>query len=130
MHPNVVDQIPVGDMTTVSPTGDMEQTIVYTRMIPANRNSNLRGQGDFIRGDLPIPMNQTGWFQVSATPTIDLNQGAMNVLAGPDNAVTQEMTAFMNNSTGTTTVAGMNLSNQQLAAIGAGQNDVSITAFP
>ena len=55
----------------------------------------------------------------------------MNVLAGPDNAVTQEMTAFMNNSTGTTTVAGMNLSNQQLAAIGAGQNDVSITIiFP
>lgn len=130
MHPNVVDHVPVGDMTTVSPTGEMEQTIVYDRMIVANRNSNLRGQADFIRGDLPIPMNQTGWFQVSANPTVDLNQGAMNVLAGPDNAVTQEMTAFMNNSTGTTTVAGMNLSNQQLAAIGAGQNDVSITAFP
>ena len=56
MHPNVVDQIPVGDMTTVSPTGDMEQTIVYTRMIGITEIV-IRGQGDFIRGDLPIPMN-------------------------------------------------------------------------
>ena len=130
LHPQTTDQIPVGDMTTVNPTGEMEQTIVYDRMIVASRNSRLYGQADFIRGDLPICMNQTGWFQVSANPTIDLNQGAMNVLAGPDNAVTQEMTAFMNNATGTTTVAGMNLSNQQLASIGAGQTDISVSAFP
>lgn len=124
------DQIPVGDMTTVSPTGEMEQTIVYDRMIVANRNSKLRGLGDWIRGDLPICKNETGWFQVSANPVLDLNQGALNALAGPDNAVTQEMTAFMNNSVGTTTVAGMNLSNQQLASIGAGQTDVSVSSFP
>ena len=130
MDPLTTDQIPVGDMTTVSPTGEMEQTIVYDRMIVANRNSRLRSQGDWIRGDLPICMNQTGWFQVSANPVLDLNQGALNALAGPDNAVTQEMTAFMNNSVGTTTVAGMNLSNQQLASIGAGQTDVSVSAFP
>ena len=128
--PEITDQIPVGDMTTVSPTGEMEQTIVYDRMIVANRNSRLRSQGDWIRGDIPICKNETGWFQVSANPVLDLNQGAMNVLAGPDNAVTQEMTAFMNNATGTTTVAGMNLSNQQLASIGAGMNDLTVSAFP
>lgn len=130
IEPQTVDQIPVGDMTTVSPTGEMEQTIVYDRMIVANRNSRLRSQGDWIRGDLPICKNETGWFQVSANPVLDLNQGALNALAGPDNGVTQEMTAFMNNSIGTTTVAGMNLSNQQLASIGAGLNDVTITSFP
>jgi hypothetical protein len=130
MDPNTVDQIPVGDMTTVSPTGEMEQTIVYDRMIVANRNSRLRSQGDWIRGDLPICKNETGWFQVSANPVLDLNQGALNALAGPDNAVTQEMTAFMNNTVGTSTVAGMNLSNQQLASIGAGMNDVTVSAFP
>ena len=130
IEPQTVDQIPVGDMTTVSPTGEMEQTIVYDRMIVANRNSRLRSQGDWIRGDLPICKNETGWFQVSANPVLDLNQGALNALAGPDNGVTQEMTAFMNNSIGTTTVAGMDLSNQQLASIGAGLNDVTITSFP
>jgi hypothetical protein len=130
MDPVTTDQIPVGDMTTVSPTGEMEQTIVYDRMIVANRNSRLRSQGDWIRGDLPICMNQTGWFQVSANPVLDLNQGALNALAGPDNGSTQAMTAFMNDSVGTTTVAGMNLSNQQLASIGAGMNDVSVSAFP
>lgn len=127
---NITEQLPVGDMTTISPTGEMEQTIVYDRMIVANRNSRLRSQGDWIRGDLPVCKHETGWFQVSANPVLDLNQGAMNVLAGPDNSVTQEMTSFMNNSTGTTTVAGMNLSNQQLASIGAGQNDITMSAFP
>ena len=130
-HPiEVTDQMPVGDMTTVSPTGEVEQSIVYDRFIFANRNSRLRSQGDWIRGDLPVCMNNTGWFQVSANPTVDLNQGAMNVLAGPQNEVTQEMTRFMNNAIGDTTVAGMNLSTQQLASIGASHNDVSINAFP
>lgn len=123
-------EIPVGDMTTISPTGEIEQTIVYDRMIVANRNSRLRGMGDWIRGDLPIAKNETGWFQVSANPVIDLNHGALNAIAGPDNAVTQRMTAFMNNSVGTTTVAGMNLSNEYLASIGAGRNDINVTAFP
>lgn len=126
----VTDQMPVGDMTTVSPTGELEQSIVYDRMIFANRNKHRRGQGDWIRGDLPICPNNTGWFQVSANPTLDLNQGAMNVLAGPQNEVTQEMTRFMNTATGDTTVAGMNLSTQQLASIGASNNDVSIHAYP
>ena len=130
-HPvEVSDQMPVGDMTTVSPTGEVEQSIVYDRFIFANRNSRLYSQGDFIRGDLPICKNNTGWFQVSANPTLDLNQGAMNVLAGPQNEVTQEMTRFMNNTTGETTVAGMNLSTQQLASLGASRNDLSISAFP
>ena len=126
----VTDQMPVGDMSTVSPTGEIEQSIVYDRFIFANRSSRLRSQGDWIRGDIPVCMNNTGWFQVSANPTVDLNQGAMNVLAGPQNELTQEMTRFMNNSSGDTTVAGMNLSTQQLASIGANTNDVSISAFP
>ena len=130
-HPvEVTDQMPVGDMSTVSPTGEVEQSIVYDRYIFANRNSRLRSQGDWIRGDLPICKNETGWFQVAANPTLDLNQGAMNVLAGPDNSVTQEMTRMMNSATGETTVAGMNLSTQQLASLGASRNDVSVVAFP
>lgn len=130
-HPvEVTDQIPVGDMSTVNPAGEVEQSIVYDRYVYANRSSRLYAMGDPIRGDLPICKNNTGWFQVSANPTIDLQQGAMNVLAGPQNEVTQEMTRFMNNATGETTVAGMNLSTQQLASIGASNTDVSISAYP
>ena len=127
--PAPVDQVPVGDMTTLNAAGETIQPVVFDSFMFANRNSTLRGQGDPIRGDLAIVPCTTGWFQVSVDPNIDLQQGAMNVLGGLDNSTTQQLTALINDYSGSTTVAGMDLTPQQLSSIGAGRNDLQITAI-
>lgn len=128
--PATVSQLPVGDMTTVNAMGEEVQPIVFERLIYANRNSRLRSQGDWIRGDLPITPCNTGWFQVSVDPNVDLNQGAMNVLGGLNNDTTQALSALINDYTGDTTLAGINMTPSQLSSIGAGRNDLNVTAFP
>ena len=133
-YPSVSNMIPVGDMTTLNAYGETMQPVVYDRLIYANRNSRLRSQGDMIRGDLAIAPQQTGWFQVSATPNVDLQQGAMNVLAGPQNETTQALTALINKSSGGVdrTIAGVDIAMIPMysASLSAGQNDVQVTAFP
>jgi len=133
-YPSVTNMIPVGDMTTVNADGETMQPVVYDRLIYANRNSRLRSQGDMIRGDLAIAPQQTGWFQVSATPNVDLQQGAMNVLAGPQNETTQALTALINQSSGGVdkTIAGVDIAMTPMyaASLSAGQNDIQVTAFP
>ena len=130
-YPQVSDQMPVQTMNSVNALGEeMPQPIVYDRLMFANRNSTLRSQGDWIRGDLPIVPCNTGWFQVSVNPNIDLNQGAMNVLCGLDNGTAQQMAALLNDTVGDTTIGGVNLTPQQLSSIGAGQNDLTVAAFP
>jgi hypothetical protein len=61
------------------------QPLIYDRFIYANKKSRLSGMGDFFRGDLPIMPAQGNWFIPSATPHIDLRDGAMNVLGGQYN---------------------------------------------
>ena len=122
-------EVPVGNMTTLNAQGETEHPIVFDRLMFANRNSTLRSQGDWIRGDLPIVPCNTGWFQVSVDPNIDLNQGAMNVLGGLGNETTQQLTALINNTSNSTTVAGMNLTTNELSSIGAGMNDLQVTAI-
>jgi hypothetical protein len=124
------DQFAIGNMEMIGMDGNTEQPIVYDRLMFANRNSRLRSQGDFIRGDLPIVPCNTGWFQVAANPVLDLQQGAMFVLGGIDNSPTQQLAAMFNDSNGSTTMAGINMSSQQLSSIGAGMNDITVTAFP
>lgn len=123
--------LPIGTMSTVNNMGEqLDNVIVYNRMMFANRNSTLRSQGDWIRGDLPIVPCNTGWFQVSVNPSIDLNQGAMNVLGGINNDTASSLANLINTTTGTSTIGGINMTPEQLSSIGASGNDINVTAFP
>jgi len=124
--------LPVGNMNSLNNMGeDMGQVVVYDRLMFANRNSRTRGQGDPIRGDLPIVPCATGWFQVTANPNLDLQQGAMAVMGGICSGSTSgNVAALINNTTGISTIGGVKMSTQELASLGASGGDLGITAFP
>lgn len=148
--------LPVGDMTSLNSLGQDDQPIVYDRYMFANRNSRLRSQGDLIRGDLPIAPINNGWFNVNVQPNIDLQQGAMNVLAGVNNETAQQLADLIYTTSGNsqTAIAGMNLKNelgnpastlyperrsnlnnvamgaQYNTTLSAGMSDVNVVAFP
>lgn len=130
------------DQTEVffSQDGTVKQPIVYDRYMYANRNSRLRGQGDPIRGDLPIAPMTGNWFVPSATfegPNVVLQQGAMNVLGGVNNETSTQLSKLIYESSGktNTTIGGVDLSNYNMSnsfygttAVGSG--DVAVTSFP
>jgi hypothetical protein len=130
--------LPVRDMTALNAAGDSVQPIVYDRYIYANRNSRLRGQGDYFRGDLPIMPCNTGWFQVSVQPNIDLNQGAMAVMGGVSNDTSKGLADLIYKTSGQaeTAISGIdysqhvNMSTMFGGDLSAGQGDVNVTAFP
>jgi hypothetical protein len=77
------------DMCNINLMGTESQPVIYDRLMYSNMRSRLRGQGDYIRGDLQIvPDNykagyqHNNWFQVSVKPERDLNPGAMDHLYG------------------------------------------------
>ena len=121
----------VGDMTTINAAGQVDMPHVYDRYIYANRQSRLRSQGDPIRGDLPIVPCSTGWFNVAVNPNIDLHQGAMNVLGGPDNGTARAVGELQYATSGgyQTTSGGVNMANQFATTLGAGMADVHVQAF-
>jgi len=125
------NMLPVADMSSVSMDEDT-QPIVYDRFYYANRNTRLRSQGDQIRGDLPIVPCETGWFRPSVTPSIDLQAGAMNVLAGPGNEHAKALSKLIYETSGKTdtTIAGVDLSTEYNTTLSAGSNDITVTAFP
>jgi hypothetical protein len=121
--------------------GEMKQPIVYDRYMYANRNSRLRGQGDPIRGDLPIVPISGNWFIPSAAAGNNINQvlqqGAMNVLGGVNNETNNALANLIYNSSGgaDTTIGGVdmaktNMSHQVYGAASAAMGDVQITSFP
>lgn len=130
----ITSALPVGDMTSMSTEGDVEQPIVYDRYIYANRNSRLRAQGDPIRGDLPIipDSNDNQWFKVSVAPSVDLQFGAMNVIGGTDNETANALAQMVYASSGGAqdTVNGISLSSQTTGTLAMGQRDINFTAFP
>jgi len=127
------DMLPVGDMSQINPDGSVQNQIVYDRYIYANQKSYLRSQGDMIRGDLPIiPQAKNGWFNVSATPHIDLQKGALNVMAGENNTTTKELAALMAVSSGNTQNfdAALDMSNKyNMTGSGTMSRDVKVTSF-
>lgn len=127
-YPDVQSMIPAG---TLNSLGESCEPIVYDRYIFANRNSRLRSQGDPIRGDLPIVPANTGWFRPSAHPQIDLQQGALNVIAGVSNETTQQMNQLISASSGgsVTVNAGIPIT-QMYSQENCAQGDVFVTAFP
>lgn len=97
-----LDSVPVETMETVNSDGDIENVRVIDRYIYSNFKSRQYGQGDFIRGDLPIVPCNRGWFTVSARPSIDLNPGAMAVMGGIGNETTKATWALQSKYAGGT----------------------------
>ena len=127
----ITDTLPISTMTTVDSSGAEKQVVMYDQLIMATRNDRTRSQGCWTRGDLPIPPCSGNWFQVAANPTTMLLQGAMNVLTDVNpNSTTAALTSLINNTTGSDTVAGALVSQQELASFGAAGNDIQVTAFP
>lgn len=128
-YPDMTNMIPVGDMTTLNSLGETVQPVIYDRFVYANRNSRLRSQGDPIRGDLPIVPCQSDWFRPSVHPTIDLQEGAMNVLAGPDNSTTRALAALIEATSGKSTIAGVDLSADRSIEANQALGTINVTAF-
>lgn len=128
-YPTITDMISGEDMTTVNSLGEPVQTIVYDRIMYVNRNKRTRGLGDPIRGDLAIVPCSAEWFRPSATPSVDLQQGAMNVLAG-DNESTNALNELIMATSGVKTVAGVDLSSSKVASTTNGLADYTVTAYP
>ena len=128
--PQATDMLPVGDMTTVGADGVVQTPVVYDRYVYANSNSNLRAQGDMIRGDLPIVPCAAEWFRPSVTPSLDLQQGAMNVMGGVDNDTTRAMADLINATSGESIIAGVNMASMKNTATGQSMATVQVGALP
>lgn len=128
-QPKIHSALPIGTMETVNALGETENVVNYNRPMFANlANTRLRAQGDMIRGDLPITPCNTGWFQVSVNPNLDLQAGAMNVMGGVGNQTNNATSALINAQVGQTTIGGVNMSTPELASIGA-CTDVTFNTF-
>jgi hypothetical protein len=77
----------------VSADGEI-QPVIFDRFMFAPKKSRLSEHGDPIRGDIPILPAQGDWFTVSATPHLDLRDGAMNVMGGQYNETSAELSDF------------------------------------
>ena len=124
----VLSQVPMGTMETTNSLGESENVVMANRLIFANPNSRLRAQGDPIRGDLPITPCNTGWFQVSVNPNLDLQAGAMNVMGGVKNETNNGTSAVINAQCGSTVIGGVNMSTPELASIGA-NSDITVNCY-
>lgn len=118
------------DMKNVGATGGQSKDGFYVnteRLIFSTAKNRLRGQGDPIRGDLPvIPCNPEAnpnsnvWFRPSANPQSMLNGGAMNVLGGTGNTTAMQLAQLMSNSNGgqNTTYGGLAFSPPGTSMVG------------
>jgi|LauGreDrversion4_2_1035121.scaffolds.fasta_scaffold00325_13 hypothetical protein len=125
--------------TVISDDGQITQPIIYDRYIYANKSSRQRGAGDPIRGDLPIVPVSGNWFIPSQanSPSINLQQGAMNVMGGVNNETSNSLANLIWNASGgtETTIGGVDMSktmmtHQVYGAGAAAQGDVVVTSFP
>lgn len=130
-------QLPVTGMDMLGADGDIQAPIVYDRFIYSNSKSRLYGLADHIRGDLPIAPSPSGWFRPSVNPQVDLNPGALAVMAGLSNDSARATYDLIHKASGGTlnTMAGVNIAEvnptvQQEVSLSAFNNDVSVSAFP
>lgn len=133
--------LPVGTMSTMDAFGNPEQFVVMNRLMNTNLKSLKRSLGDPIRGDLAITPCQQGWFSVYPTINVDLNPGAINVLAGQQAGESNSklIELLVNASGGSRTTFGgvdfadaprVNMTPQYGAVLSAASTDVQVTAFP
>jgi len=133
--------MPVGTMNSINGSGEAEQTVVMSHIMPSNTKSGSRlfAQSDFIRGDVFVNPPAPGWFSVSPNLSRDLNAGALMAMGGMGDSALQTITAI-NASSGSTALGGIDISslpkynpNMALQTLGqtmSGNSDVMITAFP
>tara|TARA_B110000285_G_scaffold7174_1_gene7405 strand:- start:929 stop:1924 length:996 start_codon:yes stop_codon:yes gene_type:complete len=109
-----------------------ENPVIFDRFITANLNSRLRSQGDKIRGDLAIAPCNSGWFQVSANPALDLEPGALAVLGGTFNEQGQSVASLVNMASGgaRTAISGVDMTTSINTCLAGAGNDVTAVAFP
>ena len=132
-------QVPPSDLPAALP-GETAP-IVYDRFMYANRNSRLRQNSDYFRGDLAIVPSNIDYFKPSVQPNVDLNAGAMNVMGGITNETANQLDKLIYASSGNTqtplggvNMAGLfnnaNLPSLYSGSLSANQGDVSISTFP
>lgn len=134
--------LPVGSMTTLNADGQEQQLVAYNRVINASaKGSRLASQGDMIRGDLAITPCQTGWFSVYPRINVDLQAGALGVLAGSNAGESNSklMDLLIQSSGGARTTFGgvdysdapnVNTTPAYTSVLSAAQGDVISTSFP
>lgn len=121
--------LPLGEISVINPDGTTDNPIVVDRLIFANRTSRLRAGGDKIRGDVPIVPAAPGWFRPSVVPHIDLEPGAMNIIAGENSVSSRIDNLFRMSRTNYGPNAGP-ISNQMSMSLGAEGADVKVEAYP
>lgn len=125
-----------GDMKNVGASKDPKDGFYVNteRLIFSTAKNRLRGQGDPIRGDLPvIPCNPEAnpnsnvWFRPSANPQSMLNGGAMNVLGGTGNTTAMQLAQLMSNANGgqNSTYGGLAFTPPGTSVVGRVTNDMS-----
>lgn len=110
---NLGSSLPIGTMSTMDASGNVDQFVAFNRIMVANNKSRLRSLGDPIRGDLAIVPCQTGWFSVYPQLNIDLQAGAMRVMNG-DGASNNDLLNLMVQASGSSqsSFSGVNLSDE------------------
>lgn len=111
-----------------------DQAVPLSTFVFANQKSFLASQGDWIRGDPPIPPSPSmGWFNVAAS-TNDLRQGAMSVIGGVNNDTAKELMALKAASMGVKEAVGggIKYTVEKSAFLSAQGGDINVktTAFP
>jgi len=131
--------LPLGSMNTVDADGNVGQAFVYQNYIYANQRSRLRGLGDNIRGDLAVTPLRGSWFVPSAcaSPNINLNAGALNVMGGISNTQGQSVADLVYQSSGNavTALGGVDMSRisgtpEYQTGYNSIYNDVQVKAMP
>lgn len=140
-------ELPVGTMSTMDGAGNLNQVVMVQHIMPMNNkaSSRLRSQGDPIRGDLAIVPCQSGWFSVYPNIARDVQEGAMNVLAGAGGggeSYNKLMNLLVNASGGTQTALGgvdlaeslpeynVNMATSMTTSLKNAMSDVQVSAFP
>ena len=127
-YPDVSSMVPVGDMRSHNALGQETQAICYDRYIYSNKKSNLRRHGCPIRGDMAIAPPIGNWFTASAN-VLDLNPGAIAVMAGVGNGSGLDLADLINNNSGKTTIAGVDMSTHKNTYTGQNMSTVQVTGF-
>jgi hypothetical protein len=109
-----------------------QQPVVYNRLIFANQKSRLNSLGDPLRGDLPIQPINTGWFQPSISPNIDLKSGSLMAMGGINNETSKQLQALRSASAAgaISTGGGVNFIVQKSPYTSMNGRDVQVSAFP
>ena len=121
--------VPVGDMTNFNELGEHHHTICYDRHIHSTGKSRHSRHGCPLRGDIPIVPLSGNWFTPAANPSLDLRQGALQVMGGIGNGTSLALAELINSTSGRTTIGGVDMSSHKNMFTGRNMDTVQVTAF-